>query len=177
CGWGRALSSPPGTAPRCSPGRSPRWTSSPTAASRSASASTPRPPSSPRSASTTPSSGAASTTPSTSSAGPGTRAPRSTPPGPARRSRSPPRRHAGPTAPQLVVRAALRITDQPLEGDRPAYAGTVEQVAADVADTGRAGAHETILCLQGDHGLDTALDVYARIAEAVDVTPPPLQAG
>jgi alkanesulfonate monooxygenase SsuD/methylene tetrahydromethanopterin reductase-like flavin-dependent oxidoreductase (luciferase family) len=82
-----------------------------------------------------------------------------------------------PDALELVVRADLRITDQPLEGDRPAYAGTVEQVAADVADTGRAGAHETILCLQGDHGLDTALDVYARIAEAVDVTPPPLQAG
>lgn len=82
-----------------------------------------------------------------------------------------------PDALELVVRADLHITDPPLEGDRPAYAGTVEQVAADVADTGRAGAHETILCLQGDHGLDTALDVYARIAEAVDVTPSPPQAG
>src|SRR5690606_39220151 len=76
-----------------------------------------------------------------------------------------------------VVRAAPRLPDQDVAGARPASAGTVEQVAADVADTGRAGAHETILCLQGDHGLETALDVYARIAEAVDVTPPPLQAG
>jgi probable F420-dependent oxidoreductase len=75
-----------------------------------------------------------------------------------------------PDALELVVRADITISEQPIDGDRPSYAGTVEQVAADIADTRRAGAHEVILGVRGDHGLDQALDTYARIAETVDAT-------
>jgi alkanesulfonate monooxygenase SsuD/methylene tetrahydromethanopterin reductase-like flavin-dependent oxidoreductase (luciferase family) len=75
-----------------------------------------------------------------------------------------------PDALELVVRANIVISDRPIDGERASYAGTVEQVAADIADTRRAGAHEVILALYGDHCLDRALDVYARIAEAVEVT-------
>jgi len=74
-----------------------------------------------------------------------------------------------PDALELVVRADLAVTDRPVEGDRPPYHGTVEQVAADIVDTRRAGADEVILGMVGDHALDDALDVYARIAEAVDL--------
>lgn len=70
----------------------------------------------------------------------------------------------------LVVRADLTITDRPIDGERPAYQGTVEQVSADIADIRRAGAREVILGLSGDCCLDQALDVYARVAEALDVT-------
>lgn len=75
-----------------------------------------------------------------------------------------------PDALELVVRADITICEQPIDGERPSYAGTVEQVAADIADTRRAGAHEVILGVRGDHGLDQALDTYARIAETVDAT-------
>ncbi len=75
-----------------------------------------------------------------------------------------------PDALELVVRADISISEQPIDGERTSYAGTVEQVAADIADTRRAGAHEVILGVRGDHGLDQALDTYARIAETVDAT-------
>jgi alkanesulfonate monooxygenase SsuD/methylene tetrahydromethanopterin reductase-like flavin-dependent oxidoreductase (luciferase family) len=74
-----------------------------------------------------------------------------------------------PDALDLVVRADITLTDRPIDGTRPSYAGTVEQVAADLVDTRRAGAHEVVLALQGDRGLDEALDVHARLAEAVDL--------
>jgi len=70
---------------------------------------------------------------------------------------------------ELVVQANIALTDQPIDHERQSYAGTVEQVAADIADTRRAGAHEVILGLNDIHDLDQALDAYARIAEAVDV--------
>jgi alkanesulfonate monooxygenase SsuD/methylene tetrahydromethanopterin reductase-like flavin-dependent oxidoreductase (luciferase family) len=74
-----------------------------------------------------------------------------------------------PDALELVVRANVDITDQPIDGaERPAYHGTFEQVAADIADTRRAGAHELILGLRGDPCLDQALDLYARLAESID---------
>jgi alkanesulfonate monooxygenase SsuD/methylene tetrahydromethanopterin reductase-like flavin-dependent oxidoreductase (luciferase family) len=77
-----------------------------------------------------------------------------------------------PDALELVVRADVEVTDAPLDGERPPYHGTVEQVAADIADTRRAGAHEVILALRGDPCLDQALDLYARLAESID-TPAP----
>jgi hypothetical protein len=70
----------------------------------------------------------------------------------------------------LVVRADLAVTDRPVDGERAPYHGTIEQIAADIADTRRAGAHEVILGMHGDHRLDDALDVYARIAESIDLT-------
>ncbi len=75
-----------------------------------------------------------------------------------------------PDALQLVVRATLDVRDEPVDGERAPYSGTVEQVAADLADTRRAGAHEVILGVNCDNCLDEALDVYARVAEACDVT-------
>jgi alkanesulfonate monooxygenase SsuD/methylene tetrahydromethanopterin reductase-like flavin-dependent oxidoreductase (luciferase family) len=73
-----------------------------------------------------------------------------------------------PDALELVVRANVAVTDQPIDGERPPYHGTFEQVAADIADTRRAGAHEVILGLRGDPCLDQTLDLYARLAESVD---------
>jgi len=70
---------------------------------------------------------------------------------------------------QLVVRATVDLRDQAVDGDRAPYCGTVEQVAADLADTRRAGAHEVILGVECDNCLDEALDLYARVAEACDV--------
>ena len=75
-----------------------------------------------------------------------------------------------PDALQLVVRATLDLRDEPVDGERAPYSGTVEQVAADLADTRRAGAHEVILGVTCDNCLDEALDIYARVAEACDVT-------
>jgi alkanesulfonate monooxygenase SsuD/methylene tetrahydromethanopterin reductase-like flavin-dependent oxidoreductase (luciferase family) len=75
-----------------------------------------------------------------------------------------------PDTMQLVVRATLDVRDRPVDGDRAPYCGTIEQVAADLADTRRAGAHEVILGVECDDCLDEALDLYARVAEACDVT-------
>jgi probable F420-dependent oxidoreductase len=71
-----------------------------------------------------------------------------------------------PDALALVVRADLVVTDRPVAGDRPSYTGTVDQVAADLDATRRAGADEVILGLAGDHCLNETLELYARVAEA-----------
>jgi probable F420-dependent oxidoreductase len=74
-----------------------------------------------------------------------------------------------PDALELVVRANVALTDRPVDGaDRPSYHGNVDQVAADIESTRRAGAHEMILGLTGDHCLNEALELYARVAEAVE---------
>jgi hypothetical protein len=75
-----------------------------------------------------------------------------------------------PDALQLVVRADIVLTDRPVEGHRAPYAGTIEQVVIDIDATRRAGAHEVILRLRGDHGLNEGLEHYAAVAEALDVT-------
>jgi len=75
-----------------------------------------------------------------------------------------------PDALQLVVRADIVLTDRPVEGHRAPYAGTIEQVVCDIDATRREGAHEVILGLRGDHGLNEALEHYAAVAEALDVT-------
>jgi alkanesulfonate monooxygenase SsuD/methylene tetrahydromethanopterin reductase-like flavin-dependent oxidoreductase (luciferase family) len=71
---------------------------------------------------------------------------------------------------ELVVRADITVTDRPVDGARALYTGTVEQVAADLVDTRRAGAHEIVLALRQEHCLDEALDLHARLAEAMDLT-------
>ena len=75
-----------------------------------------------------------------------------------------------PDALQLVVRADIVLTDRPVEGHRAPYEGSIEQVVCDIDATRRAGAHEVILGLSGDHGLNEALEHYAAVAEALDVT-------
>ena len=80
---------------------------------------------------------------------------------------------------ELVVRANIYVSDHPVTGfyvsDRPVagertpYTGSVDQIVDDVAATRDAGADEIILHLHGDPSLDEALDVYARITEAVGI--------
>jgi probable F420-dependent oxidoreductase len=71
-----------------------------------------------------------------------------------------------PDALALVVQADLVLFDRPVAGDRPSYTGSVDQVAADLDATRRAGADEVILGLAGDHCLSETLELYARVAEA-----------
>jgi probable F420-dependent oxidoreductase len=76
-----------------------------------------------------------------------------------------------PDAMRLVVRANVYVTEQP-QSERMSYLGSMEQVIEDVLATEAAGADEILLDLNGDPSLDTALDVYARIAEAVGTRTP-----
>src|SRR3546814_7847227 len=50
---------------------------------------------------------------------------------------------------ELVVRANTHVTERELGTRRPAYHGTVAQIADDVEATRRAGAHEIVVELQG----------------------------
>jgi len=68
---------------------------------------------------------------------------------------------------QLVVRANIHLSDRPIDGERDAYAGSIDQVIDDVIATRDAGADEVILGLVGGYGLDELLDGYARIADGV----------
>ena len=70
---------------------------------------------------------------------------------------------------QLVVRADIALDDRARPSGRAPYTGSVDQVADDIDTTRQLGAHEVILAVGGDLGLDEALDAYARIAEAVDL--------
>jgi alkanesulfonate monooxygenase SsuD/methylene tetrahydromethanopterin reductase-like flavin-dependent oxidoreductase (luciferase family) len=70
----------------------------------------------------------------------------------------------------LVVRANLQLTEQPIDGDRPSYHGSLDQIVQDLDDTRTAGTHEVILGPGGDLGLDELLDQCARLAESLDVT-------
>jgi len=72
-----------------------------------------------------------------------------------------------PDALQLVVRANIHLSDRPIDGERDAYAGSIDQVIDDVIATRDAGADEVILGLVGGYGLDELLDGYARIADGV----------
>src|SRR5690606_35552018 len=72
-----------------------------------------------------------------------------------------------PDAMELVVRANVYLTDAPLDGERQPFAGSFEQVVDDLEATRAAGADEVLLQLFGDPTLDVALDVYARLAEAL----------
>jgi alkanesulfonate monooxygenase SsuD/methylene tetrahydromethanopterin reductase-like flavin-dependent oxidoreductase (luciferase family) len=75
-----------------------------------------------------------------------------------------------PDALELVVRANVTLSDQPLPLGRPSYHGTIDQVADDLHATREAGAHEVILGLDGEHGLNEVLEHFAVLAEATDAT-------
>jgi len=51
---------------------------------------------------------------------------------------------------QLVVRANVKIFDQPLGSDRPSYWGSIEQVTDDIDVTRSTGAHEIVIDVQSD---------------------------
>lgn len=76
-----------------------------------------------------------------------------------------------PDALEFVVRANMLVSATPLGPDRPSYHGTIDQVAADVDATRRAGADEIVLGLFGDHCLNEALEYYACVAEAAELVP------
>ncbi|MEY2450441.1 MAG: hypothetical protein QOD92_15 [Acidimicrobiaceae bacterium] len=73
---------------------------------------------------------------------------------------------------QLVVRANIKVTDRPLDGSRPSYCGSIDQIVSDLVDTRDAGAHEVILDAQGS--VTTALE-YLELIDAL-VTPVALAA-
>lgn len=74
-----------------------------------------------------------------------------------------------PDALQLVVRATIDLRDEPIDGERAPYAGSDEQVAADIEDTRRAGADEIVLDVRCDDCLDDALGIYASVAETCEM--------
>jgi probable F420-dependent oxidoreductase len=77
-----------------------------------------------------------------------------------------------PDALQLIARANIKLTDQPIEGDRPSYVGSFEQVAEDLVATRDTGVvDEVILGVIGATDLDQLLDVYARLADVVGLVP------
>ena len=63
---------------------------------------------------------------------------------------------------ELIVRANLHITDQPIDGDRFIFTGTLEQIAEDVAASRDAGAAELTFDITFDPGARTVDDFLAR---------------
>jgi alkanesulfonate monooxygenase SsuD/methylene tetrahydromethanopterin reductase-like flavin-dependent oxidoreductase (luciferase family) len=77
-----------------------------------------------------------------------------------------------PDALRLVVRADVTLEPRALDGDRPVYAGSLDQVVDDLVATRAVGTDEVILGLPGASGLDEMLDGYARLADAVGMPKP-----
>jgi alkanesulfonate monooxygenase SsuD/methylene tetrahydromethanopterin reductase-like flavin-dependent oxidoreductase (luciferase family) len=72
-----------------------------------------------------------------------------------------------PDALRLVVRADFGLAPKDLPTSRAPYHGSLAQVLADLGEVREAGAHEVILGVGGDPGLDESLDAYARLAEGL----------
>jgi alkanesulfonate monooxygenase SsuD/methylene tetrahydromethanopterin reductase-like flavin-dependent oxidoreductase (luciferase family) len=72
-----------------------------------------------------------------------------------------------PEALSVVVRADVVVTDRPAGAGRASYEGDLDQVVADLDATRRAGAHEVLLAVGGDHDLDQRLALFATLAEAL----------
>lgn len=64
---------------------------------------------------------------------------------------------------QLVVRANLAVSDQPLGDDRFDFTGSAEQIAADIAKTQDIGASELVLDVTFDPGVRSLDDILARM--------------
>jgi membrane-bound ClpP family serine protease len=76
-----------------------------------------------------------------------------------------------PDALELVVRANVKLTPAPLGPDRPAYWGSIDQIADDLERTRTAGADEIILELQGcARTLDQLFEIAAAISAPVLAT-------
>ncbi len=73
---------------------------------------------------------------------------------------------------ELVVRANVAVSDRPLEGERPSYHGSIEQVLDDLAATATAGAHEVVIAPSGDLCLDETLEIQAALAEGTELRLP-----
>jgi membrane-bound ClpP family serine protease len=69
---------------------------------------------------------------------------------------------------ELVVRANIKRTETPLGSDRPAYWGSIDQIADDLERTRSAGADEIVLELQGcARTLDELFEIAAAISAPV----------
>lgn len=68
----------------------------------------------------------------------------------------------------LVVPAWVELADEDQPAGRPDYQGSLDQVVADVLTAARAGAEEVVLMPGGGPSLDQALDLAARVAEALE---------
>jgi probable F420-dependent oxidoreductase len=78
----------------------------------------------------------------------------------------------GREADELAVRANVKLTDRPLDSNRPSYCGSCEQVADDLAATRAAGADEVILDLHSDARTATELlDLASELAAATMLAP------
>jgi probable F420-dependent oxidoreductase len=69
-----------------------------------------------------------------------------------------------PSALALVVRANIKHTARPIDGDRLTYHGSVEQIADDVQGAFAVGAHQVILDLQGT---TSTVREYLDLADAI----------
>ena len=74
-------------------------------------------------------------------------------------------REAGrdPAALDLIVRANVGFSDTPIDKDRVDFAGTLEQIAGDVAETRKLGAAEIVFDVQFSPGVETVDDIVARM--------------
>ena len=66
---------------------------------------------------------------------------------------------------ELIVRANVEIHTTPIEKDRVDFAGSLEQIAEDVATTRKLGAAETTIDAQFSPGVETAKDIIALMEE------------
>jgi probable F420-dependent oxidoreductase len=77
-----------------------------------------------------------------------------------------------PDALRLVVRANGLVTDAAVDGDRPTYVGSLEQVAADLRATRDAGADEVVLGLVDEmSSIEEMVDTYDALTAAADLAP------
>lgn len=70
-----------------------------------------------------------------------------------------------PRALELVVRANVAFTATPLENNRPSFAGTPDQLKADIAATRRLGASGLIFDVQFSPGIDTPAKIIERMEQ------------
>lgn len=67
-----------------------------------------------------------------------------------------------PEALELIARGNLEITEQPIDGERAGFTGTLEQIGEDIAATRAAGAAEMLLDVTFSPDARTADDFLAR---------------
>ncbi len=66
---------------------------------------------------------------------------------------------------ELIVRANVGFSKSPINQDRADFAGTIEQIAGDVAETRKLGAAEIVFDVQFSPGVETVDDIVARMEQ------------
>lgn len=70
-----------------------------------------------------------------------------------------------PAALELIVRANVEFSDTPITQDRADFAGTLEQIAADVAETRGLGVTEIVFDAQFSSGVKKVEDIVALMEQ------------